>query len=266
MGVGEAGLGVEVLVGDFLASDLSGLDVDVYVIETLECTTMRIVDMDGTVELVIFDCDGVLADSEALDSQVVSSLLREAGHSISPEEVQIKSNGLADDAMWTLLEKELEILLPRGIRERWEARLLDVFRESLVPTPGLAEAVHELSAENVGICVASNGSLERVSTILDIIGLTAPFGGRIFSATMVAQGKPHPDLFLYAAQQMRISPPRCIVVEDSRIGVQAGLAAGMRVLRFCPDGDIRKVKELGVETFPHMDDLVDLLDLDGPRC
>ena len=222
--------------------------------------------MGISTELVIFDCDGVLADSETLDGQVVSSLLKEIGHAIEPEEVAKKANGFTDDAMWDLLERDLGQTLPQGIKDRWKAMCLEVFRERLVPMPGLVEAVRQLSIKSIPLCVASNGGLERVASILDIIGLTEPFRGRVFSATMVAHAKPHPDLFLYAAQVMGASHLRCTVVEDSRAGVQAGLAAGMRVLGFCPDGDIRNLSELGVETFHHMDELLSLLGLDGHRC
>ena len=143
--------------------------------------------------------------------------------------------------------------------------LLETFRESLTPTPGLQEAVRQLSAMNVTLCVASNGRLEKVAAILDIICLADQFGGRIFSADMVARAKPCPDLFLYAAHQLRAAPSRCVVVEDSRVGVQAGLAAGMRVLGFCPNGDVQDLKDFGIETFRHMDALLSLLGLDGPR-
>ena len=232
----------------------------------LECSTIGVADMDSSTGLVIFDCDGVLADSEGLDNQVVSSLLKEVGHAIEPEEVALKANGITDDAMWDLLERDLGQSLPQGIKERWKAMCLKVFRERLVPMPGLVEAVRQLSMKNIPLCVASNGGLERVAAILDIIGLTEPFHGRVFSATMVAHAKPHPDLFLYAAQMMGASHLRCTVVEDSRAGVQAGLAAGMRVLGFCPDGDLRNLSELGVETFHHMDELLGLLGLDEHRC
>ncbi len=223
------------------------------------------VDMSGPFDLVIFDCDGVLADTETLDNQVVSVLLEEAGYTIALEEVAARASGLTDDAMLTLVEKELGHPLPEGIRDRRESMLLETFRESLTPTPGLQEAVRQLSAKNVTLCVASNGRLEKVAAILDIICLADQFGGRIFSADMVARAKPCPDLFLYAAQQLRTAPSRCVVVEDSRVGVQAGLAAGMRVLGFCPNGDVQDLKDFGIETFRHMDALLSLLGLDGPR-
>ena len=88
------------------------------------------------------------------------------------------------------------------------------------------------------------------------------FGDRVFSATMVANGKPAPDLFLLAAQRMGVSPKECVVIEDSHSGVRAGLAAGMTVFGYCPSGDMWNLKELGIKTFNHMDGLVTLLGLD----
>ena len=223
-------------------------------------------DMSGSVDLVIFDCDGVLADTEALDNQVVSSLLNEAGYSISPKEIAARASGLTDDAVWTLVEKELGHPLPEGIKERRESMLLESFRQTLTPTPGLREAVLRLLTKNVPLCVASNGTLVRVAAILDIISLVEPFKGRIFSAEMVSHAKPYPDLYLYAARQMSTAPSQCVVVEDSRVGVQAGLGAGMRVLGFCPNGDVQNLKDFGIETFRHMDVLPSLLGLVGPPC
>ncbi len=225
-----------------------------------------ICEMDSSLDLVIFDCDGVLADTETLDIQVVSHLLKEAGLHISLEGLARRGSGLTDYAMWTMLEIEVGHPLPAGIRERRESMLLETFRQSLTPTPSLSETVRRLKSEGINICVASNGSAEKVSAILDIIGLSVPFGGRIFSADKVPRPKPHADLYRYVAQQMSTNPSQCVVVEDSHAGVQAALAAGMRVLGFCPNGDAQDLKALGVKTFGRMKTLPRLLGLDVPPC
>lgn len=212
--------------------------------------------------LVIFDCDGVLADSEPIDNEVVSSLLKELGHDIEPDEIGIKCSGLTDEAMWLMFEGELGRRLPTDIKERWERTIIARFREQLLPMPGVVEIVRRLDTENIPFCVASNGSLRKIESILDITGLTEYFGGRLFSATQVANGKPAPDLFLLAAKRMGVPPKGCIVIEDSRPGVQAGLAAGMTVLGFCPNGDVWNLKRLGIQTFEEMDLLPELLGLD----
>lgn len=219
-------------------------------------------DMIGQPDLVIFDCDGVLADTEALDIQVVSTLLEEAGIRLSLEDLARRGSGLTDDAMWALVQNELGRPLPEGIRERRESMLMEAFQESLNPAPGLKDALHRLASNNVTICVASNGSAEKVAAVLDIIGLAAPFGERIFSADQVPRAKPHPDLYRFVAHQMKIPPSQCVVIEDSRAGVQAALAARIPVLGFCPNGDVQDLKALGVETFKHMNSLSTLLGLD----
>ncbi len=217
--------------------------------------------MSHSVELVIFDCDGVLADTEALDNLVVCSLLEEASLLISSEDVAKGASGLTDEQMWSLVEKKLGHPLPERIRERRESILIDTFRQCLVPTPGLRDAVFWLMSKNINICVASNGSRDRVSTVLDIIGLSEAFGERVFSADMVPRPKPYPDLYLYLANQMGTSPSQCVAVEDSMVGVKADLAAGIRVLGFCPKGDVQDLRSLGVETFCNMDALPELLEL-----
>ena len=218
--------------------------------------------MNNSPDLVIFDCDGVLADTEALDIQVVSTLLEEAGIHLSLKDLARRGSGLTDDAMWALIEEELGHALPKGIREHRESLLMEAFQQSLKPTAGLKDALHQFASSNVTICVASNGSAEKVAAVLDIIGLAAPFGGKIFSADIVPRAKPQPDLYLYVAQQMKTLPSQCVVIEDSRAGVQSALAARMRVLGFCPNGDRQNLKALGVETFKHMNALPTLLGFD----
>ena len=216
----------------------------------------------GPLGLVIFDCDGVLADSEPIDNEVVSSLLKELGHDIEPDEIGIKCSGLTDEAMWSMFEDEFGRRLPTDIKERWERTIISRFREQLLPMPGVVEIVKRLDTENIPFCVASNGSLKKIESILDITGLTKYFGGRLFSATQVANGKPAPDLFLLASDRLAVSPKECVVIEDSRPGVQAGLVAGMTVLGFCPNGDVWDLKGLGIQTFEEMDLLPGLLGLD----
>ena len=227
----------------------------------LECSTIGAIDMNHSYDLVIFDCDGVLADTETLDNRVVSSLLEDAGLVISLDELAKKGSGLTDEQMWSLVEKELGHPLPEGIREHREAMLIETFRQGLKPTPGLRKVVRLLISREINICVASNGRRDKVASVLDIIDLSEAFGERIFSADMVPRAKPDPDLYFYAAMQMKTDPSRCVVVEDSRTGVQAGLAAGMRVLGFCPKGDVQDLREFDVETFVCMDALPGLLGL-----
>ena len=223
---------------------------------------MTVLQRKAPLGLVIFDCDGVLADSEPIDNEVVSSLLKELGHDIEPDEVGMKCSGLTDEAMWSMFEDELGRPMPTDIKERWERTIIARFREQLLPMPGIVEIVRRLEDEYILYSVASNGSLGRIESILNITGLTEYFGGRLFSATEVANAKPGPDLFLLASVRLAVSPKECVVIEDSRPGVQAGLAAGMTVLGFCPNGDLWNLKGLGIRTFGEMDLLPELLGLD----
>ena len=217
--------------------------------------------MNRSFESVIFDCDGVLADSEPLDNEIVSILLTKLGYAISPDEVRIKSSGLTDEAMWALFEGELAQPIPIKIKKRWEEMLIGKFRKRLLPMPGVVPVVKRLWSDNIPLSVASNGPLQRMTTILDILELTPYFHKRLFSSTMVREGKPSPDIYLLAASQTGESPSRCIVIEDSLPGVQAGIAAGMTVLGYCPYGDVWGLRQLGIKTFNHMNDLIDLLGL-----
>ena len=212
-------------------------------------------------EAIIFDCDGVLADSEPLDNEIVSILLKELGYVISPDAVRIKSSGLTDEAMWALFEGELARPIPIKIKKRWEEMLIGKFRSRLLPMPGVVAVVKRLWSDNIPLSVASNGPLQRMTTILDILELTPYFNKRLFSSSMVREGKPSPDIYLLAASQIGESPSRCVVIEDSLPGVQAGISAGMTVLGYCPKGDLWGLKQLGIKTFNHMNDLIDLLGL-----
>jgi HAD superfamily hydrolase (TIGR01509 family) len=179
-------------------------------------------------ELVIFDCDGVLVDSERLAVQVESRLITELGWELSPEEVLDRFVGRSDAHMLGEIEAALGRAVPEW-PERYRKALFASFEAELAAVPGVADAIDRLT---VPTCVASSGTHEKMSLTLGLTGLLDRFEGRIFSTTEVANGKPAPDLFLHAARQMGAEPQGCVVVEDSRSGVEAARAAGMRVLGY----------------------------------
>ena len=182
-----------------------------------------------TVELVIFDCDGVLVDSERIAVRVESELITSLGWSLTEDDVLRRFVGRSDSYVLGEIERCLDREIPDW-SERYEARLFAAFRSELVAVPGVAEAVDELT---VGVCVASSGSHAKMRLTLGLTGLLDRFEGRIFSGTEVTRGKPAPDLFLRAASELGVDPARCLVVEDSKSGVEAARAAGMRSLGFC---------------------------------
>ncbi len=181
--------------------------------------------MNASFELVIFDCDGVLVDSERLSVRVDAIVLAELGWPLSEEEVVERFVGRSQAYM----ESEIEAHLGRPLPDRWEEETRPLYRQvfeaELKPVAGIVEA---LDAIDVPTCVASSSSHERIRHTLELTGLYDRFAGRIFSATEVANGKPAPDLFLHAAGRNRVEPAACAVVEDSRYGVEAARAAGMR--------------------------------------
>jgi len=183
------------------------------------------------VELVIFDCDGVLVDSERLAVRVESRLLTALGWPIGEDEVLDRFVGRSDAWMLAEIERELGRPVPEWT-ERYEADLFAAFRDELVAVDGVVSAIDALEALAFSTCIASSGSHDKMRLSLGLTGLHERFEGRIFSASQVRAGKPAPDLFLLAAAEMGVAPERCVVVEDSRSGVEAARAAGMRSLGF----------------------------------
>jgi HAD superfamily hydrolase (TIGR01509 family) len=212
-----------------------------------------------TFDLVIFDCDGVLVDTETINNEVISQLLNEAGLEMSPDEVATRTTGLAYSEMWEMFEDEVPGCLPADIEEQQLARESERFRKELLPMPGAVETVRCLSDAGMPMCVASNGTGEKMVVTLEVTGLAGYFGDKFYGVDQVAYGKPAPDIYLLAAQNMGVPPSRCVVIEDSYPGAQAGLAAGMTVLGYCPNKDIWGLEGLGIQTFSDMNNLPELL-------
>ncbi len=215
-----------------------------------------------TFDLVIFDCDGVLVDTETINNEVISQLLNEAGLEMSPEEVARRTTGLAYSEMWEMFEDEVPGSLPVDIEEQQLTLETERFRKELLPIPGAVETVRCLGAAGMPMCVASNGTREKMVVTLEVTGLAGYFGDKFFGVNQVAHGKPAPDIYLLAARKMGVPPNRCVVIEDSYPGAQAGLAAGMTVLGYCPNKDIWGLEGLGIQTFSDMNVLPELLGVD----
>jgi len=181
-------------------------------------------------DLVIFDCDGVLVDSEVIFARVLAECLTAADFPATAEEALQLGFGRNRDTLTAAVETRYGRVLPNGFFEAMRARTASVLERELVPIPGVEALLSVLPAAR---CVASNGHLARVRERLALTGLLRFFDPHVFSATQVAAGKPAPDLFLLAARQLGAEPASCTVVEDSVIGVAAAVAAGMPVLGFC---------------------------------
>jgi len=177
-------------------------------------------------DLVIFDCDGVLVDSERLSIRLDVELLGQLGWPLTEDEIIERWVGRTDAAM----RAEVEEHLGRDVSVEWaafSARYLRAFAEFLEPVDGVAGAVDAIQAAGYATCVASSGDRPKIRRNLAKTGLLDRFGERLFSGDDVEHGKPAPDLFLHAASTMRCAPARTAVVEDSRHGVAAARAAGM---------------------------------------
>jgi len=212
--------------------------------------------------LVIFDCDGVLVDSEPISNGVLARLLTAEGLPTTLAEARRDYQGLLLSEVVRDAQARLSHPLPGDWLERYERERGEAFRRELEAVEGAAEVVARLSAAGIGVCVASQGKLEKTRLSLELTGLRRLFSAEaLFSAETVARGKPHPDLFLHAAAVMGASPHECVVVEDTASGVTAAASAGMRVFGYVADSDRSALRRAGAEELESLRELPALLGL-----
>jgi len=209
------------------------------------------------VRAVIFDCDGVLVDTEPTSNRVLAGLLTEAGLPTTYEDCMRDFRGRAMASVLAIAAARHGGPLPFDVEERYYAEVEADFARGLEPVPGVIDALDRITLPS---CVASSGPHHKMAVTLRSTGLWERFAGRIFSASEVANGKPAPDLFLHAAAHMGFHPASTAVVEDSLPGVQAAVAAGMRALAFTRHGDASGLVAAGGEPFDDMALLPDLLE------
>ncbi|MGW1559338.1 HAD family hydrolase [Streptomyces sp. NPDC002144] len=184
-------------------------------------------------DLVIFDNDGVLVDSEPISNRLLAAYLTELGHPTSYEDSIRDYMGSAMHRVHDLVLERTGRRLPDDFDDVFHGRVFAAFERELEAMPGAVDVLGKLAADGVPYCVASSGSHERIRVGHRKTGLDRWFGEeQIFSSEDVGRGKPAPDLFLYAAERMGVAPERCVVVEDSPLGVRAAVAAGMDVYGF----------------------------------
>lgn len=213
-------------------------------------------------QLVIFDCDGVLVDSEVISNSVLARLLTEEGLPTTLLEARRDFQGLMLSEVFDRAQEKLGPSRPHDLSARFESVRAEAFHRELKPVSGAADIVERVCAAGVPVCVASQGKLEKTRLSLEITGLRQLIPDRaLFSAYSVARGKPHPDLFLYAAAEMGAEPGHCVVVEDTPSGVTAGVSAGMRVFGYSADSDPQALQQAGAEVFRSLEELPGLLGL-----
>lgn len=212
------------------------------------------------IDLVIFDCDGVIADSEVLSAQVLIDRLAGLGIAMTPAQVRRDFLGRSFPTVARTIRQDHGQSLPDDFEADYRARLLDRFTTDLRPTPGVMAVLDGLP---VPCCIATSSSPPRVAHTLAVLGLDGRFAGRVFTASQVGRGKPAPDLFLLAAARMGAAPEATVVIEDSAPGIAAGLAAGMTVLHYAGGAHLRDEGPLdlppAVRAFDNWDDFPQIL-------
>jgi HAD superfamily hydrolase (TIGR01509 family) len=211
---------------------------------------------------VIFDCDGVLVDSETLMSVVFSGMLTELGLPYSPDDTIRTFMGRSMVSCMQIVERQLGHPAPADFLQRLDVRAGDAFARDLEAVPGVETLLDLLDVHGVPYAVASSGSHDKMQTTLGLTGLLPRLEGRITSATEVAHGKPSPDVFLLAAERLDMPADECLVIEDSLLGIEAALAAGMRVIGYAAMTDAGAMRAAGAtHVVTTMDEIPALLAL-----
>ena len=211
--------------------------------------------------LVIFDCDGVLVDSEPIAARLTAEAVSELGWQMSAEVAKAEFLGDTFSNIIRRVEAKLGHAVPADWPPRSQANLLAALERELQPVPGVQSAIEALVATGISLAVGSQGSHQKMKLTLGVTGLLPYFEGRIFSATQVAHPKPAPDLFLLAAQTLGFSPSQTVVIEDSTHGVKAALAAGMRILGYTASVGRAAIIAAGAEPIDDLSLIPDMLDL-----
>lgn len=182
--------------------------------------------------LVIFDFDGVIADSEAIALQELAGEMTARGAAVTYEEARQRFLGVSTATHMAFISERSGRACGADFPDVWHQRLYRRYRAELAPLAGVGKTLDYLDRHAIAYCIASGGAVDRIAFALDCLGLTERFQGRTFSAEMVARGKPAPDLFLHAAAALGVVPGRCLVVEDALSGIRAARAAGMPSIGF----------------------------------
>jgi HAD superfamily hydrolase (TIGR01549 family) len=187
---------------------------------------------------LIFDFDGVIADSEAIANTVLAEIVTALGHPTTLDQSLTRYSGSRWDEVMAEIEVAIGKPLPSDFSGQLKLATLDRFRTDLKEVSGATNFIRRFS--NIPRCIASSSSIDRLQLCLSVLKLEAEFGNHVFSADMVARGKPHPDIFLFAAAKLGVSPNECLVIEDSAGGIRAAVAAGMTTIGLCAASHIRE--------------------------
>jgi HAD superfamily hydrolase (TIGR01549 family) len=208
----------------------------------------------ATVGALIFDFDGVIADSEAIANSVLAEVVTELGHSTTLEQALDRYSGRRWSDAMSAIEAAIGKPLPFSFSGDLKRLTLERFRTDLKEVSGAAKFIRRFS--HIPRCIASSSSIDRLQLCLSALELRDEFGDYVFSADMVARGKPYPDIFLFAAGRLGVNPSECLVIEDSAGGIKAAVAAGMMAVGLCAASHIRaghdiKLRDAGAVHLAH---------------
>ena len=220
-------------------------------------TESMVLSRHNAINLVIFDCDGVLVDSEILSQRVLLNMLEEIGVVVSEDYFLTHFLGFNFEHVTAKVFADFAVILTSEFRQCYRAALIEVFAAELQQTDHLQWLLSQL---NVDSCVATSGSPEKVKHSLHYTKLEQYFDGKVFTSSEVKNGKPAPDLFLHAAKKMAVAPQNCLVIEDSNAGIRAALAANMHVIRYVGASHLKNKDSAtqileGVSTIGHWNQL-----------
>lgn len=204
--------------------------------------------------LVIFDCDGVLVDSEPVANAILAAHVSRMGISTTPQQALVRYKGRSMASVLAMIEDELGSALPTDFLDKVQIDTFSAFYSSLKAVVGAEALVQWVQGQGYKTCIASSGDYEKLDMTLGITGLKHYFEGRIFSSMDVENGKPAPDLFLHACKQMGGTPADTYVIEDSQAGVDAAIAAKMKVFAF---GDFERTQD--ITPVSHLSQVIDAL-------
>lgn len=211
---------------------------------------------DARLPAFIFDCDGVLVDSEYLASQVEAELTRELGLALTIEEAHTLFLGKTVEGVIETIAARTGQRPPSSFTYNWAFATARLFRQALRPVAGVRAVLEDLQRRGTRMAVASQSPLARVRFSLDVTGLGDFFGENVYVTSMVARPKPAPDIYLLAAQRLATVPADCVVVEDSPAGAAAALAAGFRVVGYAPGAGTAAMPRGGIRVIESMDELL----------
>lgn len=208
------------------------------------------------IKCMLFDCDGVLVDSEEIGNKVLLSMTKEFGLRMTMEEAKMSFSGRRLKDIFQQIENRINQKLPADFEKEYRKRSYEAFKKELKPVKGVKQFIDSLS---IPYCVASSGPVEKIKSNLTTTGLAEKFGENIFSSYQINSWKPDPEIFLFASREMGFSPSECIVIEDSRVGVISAIKGGFTVYGFANENNTQVLQDEGAIVFYSFEELNRLL-------